>query len=109
NRLIVVDDELELATQQTALGVEILLAQLIAFVLVLAQLRVGAGERERRADPDRTLGSGRHHTADGEGNRDRERGRCFRGHGEPPAQRKYARLNIIRSFEVSRREPPWRA
>src|SRR5262249_25124615 len=102
-------DELELAAEQTALGVEILLAQLIAFVLVLAQLRVGAGERERRADPDRALGGGRHNTTDGERNRDRERGRCFRGHGEPPVQRKSARITIIRSFEVSRRDPPWPA
>src|SRR2546427_8246182 len=41
--------------EQTALCVEVLLAKLVAFVLVPAELRVRPGERERGADADRPL------------------------------------------------------
>jgi len=38
------------------------------------------------------------------GERDRERGRCFRGHREASCRGKCARVNTIRSFALSRRD-----
>src|SRR5216117_4147421 len=86
HRLVVVDDELQLAAEQPTLAVDLLFAELVALVLVLAELRVRSRQRERGADADRSLGRGRHDAADGERERDRERGRCFRSHGEPPTR-----------------------
>ena len=51
--LIVVDDELDLASEQPALGVHLLEQMLIALLLIAAGLGVRAGERHRRADLDR--------------------------------------------------------
>ena len=51
--------KVELAAEEAALGVQLLDAELVALVLILAELGVGAGERERGADADRPLGAGR--------------------------------------------------
>ena len=58
HRLIVVDDELDLPPEQSALGIEILLAELIPLVLVLAELRIRTRERQGGADPNGRLGVG---------------------------------------------------
>src|SRR5204863_3289438 len=54
-RLVVVHDELDLAAEEPALRVQVALAELVPLVLVAAELRVATGEREGRADPDRSL------------------------------------------------------
>src|SRR5207249_1420287 len=47
-----------LPPEQSALGIEILLAELIPLVLVLAELRIRTRERQGGADPNGRLGVG---------------------------------------------------
>jgi len=58
-RLVVVDHQLDLAAEQTALGVQLVDADVVAFLLIAAGLGVGAGDRHRGADLDGSLRAGR--------------------------------------------------
>jgi hypothetical protein len=55
SRLVVVDHELDLAAEDSALGVQLVDADVVALLLVRAGLGVGAGHRHGRADLDRGL------------------------------------------------------
>ena len=57
----ILDQELDLAAENAALGVDLIDRQFAADLLVLAELGIGAGERIVEADLDRLVGAGLDH------------------------------------------------
>src|SRR6266568_2774224 len=61
--------DVDLPPEQSALGIEILLAELIPLVLVRAELRIRTRERQGGADPNGRLGVGVERSDEYEGGR----------------------------------------